>query len=118
MGPYDDISICLHADWNHCQVASTRFAALHDVHWHQPPGAPHAMVHGYVACADIVAGDIPHDCDPMTAPHRLRVCVLKRHTIPKVYAELARLADTQKAFPFGHRPAGVRDVTRATARRL
>jgi hypothetical protein len=51
------------------------------------------MVHGYVACADIVTGQIPHDCDPTTAPHRLNVCVLKKHTIPIIYAELVRLAD-------------------------
>jgi hypothetical protein len=76
------------------------------------------MVHGYVACADIVTGDIPHECDPMTAPHRLRVCVLKRHTLPKVYAELARLADKQRTFSFGYQPIGIRDVTPATARGL
>jgi hypothetical protein len=118
MGPYDDISICLHADWKHCQIASTRFADLHDVHWHQPPGAPQAMVHGYVACTDLVTGDIPHDCDPMTAPHHLHVCVLKRHTIPRVYAELARLADEQTRFSIGYQPIGIRAVTPARARGL
>jgi hypothetical protein len=118
MGPYDDMSICLHADWKHCQVASARFADLHDVHWHQPPGAPQAMVHGYVACSDMVTGAIPHECDPMTTPHRLYVCVLKRHTIPKVYAELARLADRQATLSFGHQPIGIRPVMPARARRL
>lgn len=118
MGPYDDMSICLHADWKHCVTASTRFADLHDVHWYQPPGAPHAMVHGYVACTDIVTGAIPHTCDPTTTPHRLYVCVLKRHTIPSLYAELARLADRQKPFPFGYQPIGMGAVPRARARGL
>jgi hypothetical protein len=99
MGPFDGISLCLHADWKHWQTGSARFADLHDVHWHRPPGAPQAMVHGYVACGDIVAGCIPHECDPATTPHRLHVCVLKRHTIPTVYAELARLADERLQCP-------------------
>ena len=118
MGPYDDTLICLHADWKHCQTASARFADLHDVHWHQPPGAPRALLHGYVACADIVTGAIPHTCDPTTAPHRLHVCVLKRHTIPVVYAELARLADQRRTFSRGDRPIGIRPVTPARAKGL
>src|SRR5688572_33324773 len=116
MGLYDDITICLHADWKGCQTASARFADLHDVHWHQPPGAPQAILHGSVACTDIVTGDIPHKCDPATAPHRLHVCVLKRHTIPMVYAELARRADRQGTFSFGYQPIGIRAVTPARAR--
>jgi hypothetical protein len=115
MGPYDDVSICLHADWKHCQTASARFADLHDVHWHQPPGAPQAMVHGYVACTNIVTGDIPHHCNPITAPHRLHVCVLKRHTIPAVHAALARLADRRSTFSPGYPAIAIRAVTPARA---
>ena len=118
MGAYDDISIWLHADWKHCHSATTRFADLHDVHWHQPPGAPHSMVHGYVACTDIATGDIPHECDRTTAPHRVHVCVLKRHTIPWAYAELARLADRRKRLRDGYQPIDIRTVTPARARRL
>src|SRR5689334_7458473 len=105
MKRYDDISIGLHASWNHGQAASARFADLRDVHWHQPPGAPHALVHGYVSCADNVSGNIPHACDPITAPHNLHVCVLKRHTIPEVWAALARLAE-RRTVPFDRRPPG------------
>lgn len=118
MGPYDDMSICLHADWKHCQTASIRFTDLHDLHWHQPPGAPQALLHGYVACADIVTGNIPHTCDPTTAPHRLQVCVLKRHTIPVVYAELVRQADKRRRVSPGDQPISIRAVTPARAKGL
>ena len=93
MDRHEHFRICLHADWKAWQSATARFVDIHDLHWHQPAGAPHALVHGYVACTDIVAGQIPHQCDPRTAPHRLRVCILKRHTTADVYAMLARLAD-------------------------
>ena len=118
MGPYDDIVISLHADWKHGESATTRFANLHDVHWHQPPGAPHALVHGYVSCADILSGNIPHECDPITAPHSLRVCVLKRHTIPEVWAALARMAERRTVL-FDRPPlGGTRGSAAAGRRRL
>jgi hypothetical protein len=104
MEAYEDIWIYLHADWKAWRSATARLIHLHDVHWHQPAGAPHAMVHGYVACTDIVAGEIPHDCDPRSAPHRVRVCVLKRHTTATVYAMLARLADD--VLSLAYEPAG------------
>ena len=112
MAPYDDMLISLHADWKHYESATTRFADLHDVHWHQPPGAPHAMVHGYVVCTDIATGDIPHECDRATAPHRLRVCVLKKHAIPAVYAELAQVADRRRTCRDARQPIDIRTQAR------
>jgi hypothetical protein len=41
----------------------------------------------------------------VTAPHALHVCVLKRHTIPEVWAELARLAE-RRTVSFDRRPPG------------
>jgi hypothetical protein len=61
------------------------------------------MVHGYVECTNIAAGEILHDCDPASAPHHLRVYVLKRHTTTAVYAVLTRLAD--EASSLGCEPA-------------
>jgi hypothetical protein len=50
-----------------------------------------------VRCTDIVSGDIPHDCDERTLPHRLLVCVLKRHALPTAYMDLAGQADAQRS---------------------
>jgi hypothetical protein len=115
MRAHEEILICLHADWKAWQSATVRFTELRDVHWHQPVGAPHAMVHGYVGCTTIVAGDIPHNCDPTSAPHRLRVCVLKRHTTDAVYAVLARLAD-EGLSPAYERTDRIGSVTLAAGR--
>ena len=115
MGPYDDMLLCLHRDWKSGASATARFADLHDVHWHQPPGAPHSMVHGYVLCTQIASGGIPHDCDPVSAPHRLDVCVLKKHAMTAVYAELARVADRRMAARPGRQPIDGRNFTRMRA---
>jgi hypothetical protein len=46
------------------------------------------------------------------------VCVLKRHTIPMVYAELVRLADRRRTFRFDYQPIDIRTVTPTRARGL
>ena len=99
----DDGLIRVQAGWDRWANADVRVSDLRDVHWFHPAGAPQALVHGHIACSSVVAGEIPHRCDPGSAPHRLLVCVLKRHTMPAVYAELARRADEQ---PLGPSSAG------------
>jgi hypothetical protein len=102
----DDMLIRVQSDWNGWRSADVRLGDLRDVHWFQPPRAPRALVHGYMSCSNIAAGNIPHDCDQRSAPHRLRVCILKRHTIPPVYAELARRADEHRTWPLDSREVG------------
>jgi hypothetical protein len=103
MRAYDDMLIRVQPDWNGWRNAEVRMGDLQYVHWVQPKRAPRALVHGYISCSNIVIGDIPHDCDRGSAPHRLLVCILKRHTIPAVYEELARRADEQPTLPCGVR---------------
>jgi hypothetical protein len=105
----DELLIRVQSAWNGWRNAEVRLGDLRDVHWFQPPRAPHALVHGYIVCSNIVIGDIPHDCDRSSAPHRLRVCILKSHTIATVYAELARRADQRRPLPWTEAAdAGVR----------
>jgi hypothetical protein len=92
----DATLIRIQTEWNGWRSAQVRLNDLHDVHWFQPDRAPRPLVHGYVSCASIVDGDIPHDCRPTGGPHRLLVCVLKRHATPGAYAELARRADAHR----------------------
>lgn len=96
MPAHDDMLIRVQSEWDGWRNAEVRLGDLHDVHWFQPTRAPRALVHGYISCSSFATGDIPHDCDRRSAPHRLLVCILKRHTIPAVYAELAQRADDQR----------------------
>jgi len=91
-----EMVIRVQSEWNGWRNAEVRLGDLRDVHWFQPTRAPHPLVHGYILCSNIVTGDIPHDCDRRSAPHRLLVCILKSHTIATVYADLARRADERR----------------------
>jgi hypothetical protein len=95
----DETLIRVHREWNGCRTAEVRLGDLEQIHWFQPLGAPRPLVHGFVSCASIVSGDIPHECDLADAPHRLFVCVLKKHTVLSAYAELTRRADAQHVWP-------------------
>jgi hypothetical protein len=100
MEPMSKILIRVQAEWNGWKSAEIRLGDLEDVHWLQPDRASHAFIHGYVHCTQVVSGDLPHNCNPRSEPHRLLVCVLKRHTISTAYAELARRADAQRVTAF------------------
>jgi len=89
---YDTMLIRVQAHWNDWNDAEIRLADL-EIHWHRPTGAPHAILHGYILCSRVVTGDLPHRCDTRSAPHRIFVCVLKRHTLSPVYSELIRRAN-------------------------
>jgi hypothetical protein len=92
----DETLIRVQRDWDGWRTGEVRLGDLQSVHWFQPSRAPRPLVHGYISCASIVTGDIPHDCHLSEAPHRLLVCILKSHTVPRVYVELARRADEQR----------------------
>ena len=91
----DRTLIRVQTEWNGWRSAEVRLNDLHDVHWFQPDRAPRPMIHGYISCASIVDGDIPHDCELTAGPHRLLVC----------YAELARRAGDQRLVAANPMPA-------------
>ena len=98
MEPEYGLLIRVHREWHGWRSAEVRFGDLRDVHWFQQRGAPHSLIHAYVSCTALVTGDIPHDCDAKSAPHRLLVCVLKRHALPSAYNALVRCADQQRTW--------------------
>jgi hypothetical protein len=91
----DEMLVWVQREWNGWQTAAVRLADLRDIHWFQPPRAPRPLLHGYVSCASLTSGEIPHDCERSESPHTLLVCVLKSHQLPSVFTEMARRAGPQ-----------------------
>jgi hypothetical protein len=102
MQPDDGMLIRVQQSWDGWHTAEVRLGDLGNVHWLQPDRAPHPLLHAGISCTSLVTGDLPHHCDPASAPHRLLVCILKRHALPSVYAEIARRADEHRGSAFGH----------------
>jgi hypothetical protein len=87
-----DTLVVVQRDWNGWRKAMTPLSSLESVHWLRPPGAPRPLIHAYVNCDAFVSGDVPHECMD-GSPHRLLVCVLKKHTAPSVYDALVEKAN-------------------------
>lgn len=88
-----DLLVSVQSEWNGWRSAEVRIGDLQSLHWLRPLEAPHPLLHAYVNCSSLLNGEIPHDCDGRSGPHRLLVCILKSHTIASTYAELVRFAD-------------------------
>lgn len=114
MAPYDDVTVSISAPWDDWRSAQIRLNDLSDPHWHQPAGAPRPLLHAYVTCERIVSGALPHVCDPSSRPHRIRVCILKKHNTSSAYTEVERRARDRTAASSEPRPRQ-RDPLIATA---
>ena len=99
-----NISVRLH--WDSWQAVNVAVEDLEEIHWAQPSGGPRELLHGYVSCARISPGALPHDCKPSDGPHKLLVCILKGHTPAIVYAEL----ECRAALRVIGRPAGAQTM--------
>ena len=66
------------------------------VRWRQPADAACPMIHAQIRCYALVSGWIPHECVQRSAPHAVEVWVLKRHTVPAVFARLTRQANEDR----------------------
>ena len=99
MSVTNETLIPVQREWNGWRLAEVRFKDLQDVHWFQPPGAPRALLHGYVSPSTVVSGDLVEQRNG-EAPDRLLVCVIKCHTAAPIYTALAARADQA-------RPSGV-----------
>ena len=55
----DDLLIRVQSEWKGWRNAEVRLRDLQNVHWFQPVQAPQPLVHGYISCTSIVAGEMP-----------------------------------------------------------
>ena len=99
--------VVVQRDWNGWRTATVPVEDLEDIHWLQPHGAPRPLIHAYIPCSHIRAEELQHDCDGISAPHRVLVCVLKCHTPAKVFADLAGRA-RRAQFTAGQQSASLR----------
>ena len=90
------IQVNIRRQWNSWQQATVPLSKLEGVHWSQASGgvqarAPQPFIHAYVWCDDI-EGDIDHSCIHGTAPHRIKVCIVKSANSKEAFETLVRIA--------------------------
>ncbi len=65
--------------------AVVRLRDLDDFHWDTQNGGgrfggvtPRPFIHAYVPCDALLEGEVGHTCTEEPAPHRIKVCILKK----------------------------------------
>lgn len=89
----EDVLVTVHREWDGTQKALVRLIDLQDIHRFRPAGAPEPLIHAHVLCTRIMEGDIPHDCQRDSVPHRLLLCILRSQSADEAYAEVQRRAE-------------------------
>ena len=82
---HDSDLVRVQSRWDDWRTALVRPGDLTDVHWRWAAGAPRPLIHAYVSCTQLAAGELPHDCEAISRPHRLLVCLLKSHASTRVF---------------------------------
>jgi len=82
--------------FNDPMVAECPTSALQDFCWDVISGgvkarAPQWFLFAFVDCTEVI-GDIAHSCQHGSAPHSIKVCVVKIDNDPETYAALAEKA--------------------------
>lgn len=81
--------VTVRRQWNDFATAEYRLSGIDGVHWDSVSGGVGAQalrpfLHGYVMCDGAVSGGVSHSCSHGPAPHRIKVCIVKRDNAPAV----------------------------------
>ena len=76
--------------WNSWEVAEVYVGEVSNPIWDIESGgvketSPDALIYGYVWCDAIVSGTLAHSCLHGTAPHSIKVCILRKDNSPRIY---------------------------------
>ena len=82
--------VSVRRNWNSWEVAQVYDGEVSNPLWDLESGgvrasSPEALIYGYVWCDAIVSGSIAHSCLHGTAPHSIKICILRKDNPPRIY---------------------------------
>ena len=88
--------VSVRRQWNDYRVGEVDLADLGSLRWDSASGGvgartPQPFIHGYVSC-DAIRGDIAHSCQHGSAPHTIKVCVVKKDNPREVWDKVHEIA--------------------------
>lgn len=89
--------VSVRRQWNSWEMAEVYVGEVANPLWDVECGgvreaAPDAQIYGYVWCDAIVSGSLAHSCLHGTAPHSIKVCILRKDNSPRIYSHFVELA--------------------------
>ena len=101
--PVSDMDlVSVRRQWNSWEVAQVNVGEVANPLWDVESGgvkasAPEALIYGYVWCDAIVSGSLAHSCLHGTAPHSIKICILRQDNSPRIYNHFVSLVGPKPA---------------------
>lgn len=82
--------VSVRRQWNSWEKAEVYVAEVSNPLWDVEGGGikgggADALIYGYVWCDAIVSGSLAHSCLHGTAPHSIKVCILRQDNSPRIF---------------------------------
>jgi hypothetical protein len=82
--------VSVRRQWNSWEVAEVYVGEVSNPLWDIESGgikgaATEALIYGYVWCDAIISGSLAHSCLHGTAPHSIKVCILRKDNPPRIF---------------------------------
>lgn len=95
--------VSVRRQWNSWEVAQVYVGDVSNPLWDLVSGgvqetSPEAFIYGYIWCDAIVSGSVAHSCLHGTAPHSIKICILRKDNSPRIYNYFLTLIGPKPAF--------------------
>ncbi|MBP2656649.1 MAG: hypothetical protein H6Q73_4218 [Firmicutes bacterium] len=82
--------VSVRRNWNSWEIAQVYVGDVSNPLWDLESGgvkesSPEALIFGYIWCDMIVSGSVAHSCLHGTAPHSIKICILRKDNSPRIY---------------------------------
>lgn len=94
--------VSVRRQWNSWETAQVYVADIANPLWDIAGGgtketAPDALIYGHIWCDALVSGSVAHSCLHGTAPHSIKVCILRQDNPPRIYNHFLALVGPKPA---------------------
>lgn len=94
--------VSVRRQWNNWEIAQVYVSEVNNPLWDLESGgvkesAPEAYIYCYVWCDAIVSGSLAHSCLHGTAPHSIKVCILRKDNPPRIYNHFVEMVGPKPA---------------------
>ena len=95
--------VSVRRQWNSWEVAQVYVGDVSNPLWDVVGGgtkepSPEAYIFGFIWCDAIVSGSVAHSCLHGTAPHSIKICILRKDNSPRIYNHFLALIGQKPTF--------------------
>ena len=95
--------VSVRRQWDSWEVAQVTVGEVANPLWDLVSGgvketAPEAFIYGYIFCDAIVSGSVAHSCLHGTAPHSIKICILRKDNPPRIFNHFLGLVGPKPEF--------------------